>query len=158
MRRTLTLHIRYSHVTRVTGALWADISADSSAGLWGLSVLLPSAEEPLLSRVDDDDKLTVLESSLRVTAARAKPPRGEDPSWSTRAEAWRSVLSRSSSDARSREITRDHASYPGSREITRDHPRSPEIGWPQMGGHAVCGRGCGCSATVRNGWVGRGGR
>ena len=61
MRRTLTLHIRYSHVTRVTGALWADISADSSAGLWGLSVLLPSAEEPLLSRVDDDDKLTVLE-------------------------------------------------------------------------------------------------
>ncbi|KAL1529773.1 hypothetical protein AB1Y20_000708 [Prymnesium parvum] len=51
---------------RLQGAMWSEISADSDAGLWGLSVLLPSAEEPLVSRVDDSDKLTVLESSLRV--------------------------------------------------------------------------------------------
>ena len=42
------------------------MEGDASAGLWGLSVLLPSAEEPLLSKISDDDKLTVLESSLRV--------------------------------------------------------------------------------------------
>ncbi|KAL3923946.1 MAG: hypothetical protein SGPRY_004064, partial [Prymnesium sp.] len=45
--------------TRLQGALWSEISADSAAGLWGLSVLLPSSEEPLVSRVDDGDKLTV---------------------------------------------------------------------------------------------------
>ena len=51
---------------RLQGALWNDFSADASAGLWGLSVLLPSAEEPLLSLTDEDGQLSVLESSLRV--------------------------------------------------------------------------------------------
>ena len=30
--------------TRLQAALWSEISGDSVAGLWGLSVLLPSAE------------------------------------------------------------------------------------------------------------------
>ena len=46
------------------------MGGDAAAGLWGLSVLLPSAEEPLLSNIKKgikgDDELTVLESSLRV--------------------------------------------------------------------------------------------
>lgn len=51
---------------RLQNALWRDIDGDATAGLWGLSVLLPSAEESLNSRLTEDDKLTVLESSLRV--------------------------------------------------------------------------------------------
>ena len=56
--------------SRLQGALWSAVGGDAAAGLWGLSVLLPSAEEPLLSNIKKgikgDDELTVLESSLRV--------------------------------------------------------------------------------------------
>jgi hypothetical protein len=51
---------------RLQTALWADIEGDATAGLWGLSVLLPSAEKTLRARVSGDDTLLVLESSLRV--------------------------------------------------------------------------------------------
>ena len=53
--------------SQLQGALFGTLSGDASAGLWGLSVLLPSAEARLESRVNDDDQtLSVLESSLRV--------------------------------------------------------------------------------------------
>ena len=53
--------------SQLQGALVGTLSGDASAGLWGLSVLLPSAEARLESRVNDDDQtLSVLESSLRV--------------------------------------------------------------------------------------------
>ena len=51
---------------RLQGALFGTLSGDSSAGLWGLSVLLPSAEARLDSREETDGTLSVLESSLRV--------------------------------------------------------------------------------------------
>ena len=55
--------------SRLQGALWSAVGGDAAAGLWGLSVLLPSAEEPLLSNIKKgikgDDELT-FESSLRV--------------------------------------------------------------------------------------------
>ena len=52
---------------RLQGALFGTISGDASTGLWGLSVLLPSAEALLETMTnDDDDTLSVLESSLRV--------------------------------------------------------------------------------------------
>jgi len=52
--------------SRLQNALWNSFEGDATAGLWGLSVLLPSAEEPLNSRTTDNKTLTVLESSLRV--------------------------------------------------------------------------------------------
>ena len=57
--------------SRLQGALWSSLGGDTSSGLWGLSVLLPSAEEPILTRTvnrtgDADPTLSVLESSLRV--------------------------------------------------------------------------------------------
>lgn len=51
---------------RLQGALFGTLSGDASAGLWGLSVLLPSAEARLDSREEEDGTLNVLESSLRV--------------------------------------------------------------------------------------------
>ena len=51
--------------SRLQGALFGSLSGDSSAGLWGLSVLLPSAEARLASS-ESADTLSVLESSLRV--------------------------------------------------------------------------------------------
>lgn len=51
---------------KLQGALFGTLSGDSAAGLWGLGVLLPSAEARLEGRVDDDETLSVLESSLRV--------------------------------------------------------------------------------------------
>lgn len=57
---------------RLQGALFSTISGEASAGLWGLSVLLPSAESRLETtssgEVDEDDDVTlsVLESSLKV--------------------------------------------------------------------------------------------
>ena len=53
------------HAARLQGALWSSLGGDTSAGLWGLSVLLPSAEEALASR-EINGSLSVLESSLRV--------------------------------------------------------------------------------------------
>ena len=51
---------------QLQGALFGTLTGESAAGLWGLSVLLPSAEG-LEERVDEeDDTLSVLESSLRV--------------------------------------------------------------------------------------------
>lgn len=54
--------------SQLQGALFGTLSGDASAGLWGLSVLLPSAEARLDTTTsgDDDDTLSVLESSLRV--------------------------------------------------------------------------------------------
>ncbi len=54
--------------SRLQSALWSDISGDSSAGLWGLSVLIPgSTDEPdLKSGGGGVETLTMLESSLRV--------------------------------------------------------------------------------------------
>ena len=54
--------------SQLQGALFGTLSGDaSSEGLWGLSVLLPSAEARLEGRTGDDDvTLSVLESSLRV--------------------------------------------------------------------------------------------
>lgn len=51
---------------RLQGALFGTLSGDASAGLWGLSVLLPSAEARLDAREGEDGTLNVLESSLRV--------------------------------------------------------------------------------------------
>ena len=53
---------------RLQGALWASLGGDQSAGLWGLSVLLPSTEEARLSTKEGSNEttLSVLESSLRV--------------------------------------------------------------------------------------------
>ena len=50
---------------RLQGALFGTLSGDASAGLWGLSVLLPSAEARLDAREGEDGTLNVLESSLR---------------------------------------------------------------------------------------------
>jgi len=55
--------------SRLQAALWSDIDGDATAGLWGLSVLLPSAEDTLTSRTvgeGEDATFAVLESSLRV--------------------------------------------------------------------------------------------
>ncbi len=53
--------------SRLQGALFGTVTGDAAAGLWGLSVLLPSAESRLETTVDDDtQQLSVLESSLRV--------------------------------------------------------------------------------------------
>lgn len=53
--------------SRLQGALFGSFSGDASAGLWGLSVLLPSAESRLETTLDSDtNTLNVLESSLRV--------------------------------------------------------------------------------------------
>jgi len=55
---------------RLQGALWASLGGDKSAGLWGLSVLLPSSEEERLLTGEhggeENATLAVLESSLRV--------------------------------------------------------------------------------------------
>ncbi len=51
---------------KLQGALFGTLSGDAAAGLWGLSVLLPSSEARLDGRLSDDDTLTCLESSLRV--------------------------------------------------------------------------------------------
>lgn len=59
-------HAAVQIAEQLQGALFGTLSGDSSAGLWGLGVLLPSAESRLEERVDDEDNLSVLESSLRV--------------------------------------------------------------------------------------------
>lgn len=51
---------------RLQGALFGTLSGDASQGLWGLSVLLPSAEARLDYTEEEDGTLNVLESSLRV--------------------------------------------------------------------------------------------
>ena len=56
-----------SLAARLQGALFGTVTGDASAGLWGLSVLLPSAESRLETTLDEDkNTLSVLESSLRV--------------------------------------------------------------------------------------------
>jgi len=53
--------------SRLQGALFGTVTGDAAAGLWGLSVLLPSAESRLEATLDSDtNTLNVLESSLRV--------------------------------------------------------------------------------------------
>ena len=54
--------------SRLQGALWSSLGGDTSAGLWGLSVLLPSSEEERLSTKpgQQEETLSILESSLRV--------------------------------------------------------------------------------------------
>jgi len=56
-----------SLASRLQGALFGTLSGEAAAGLWGLSVLLPSAESRLEETLDTDtNTLNVLESSLRV--------------------------------------------------------------------------------------------
>jgi|LauGreDrversion2_2_1035103.scaffolds.fasta_scaffold62884_1 hypothetical protein len=53
--------------SRLQGAIFGTVTGDGSAGLWGLSVLLPSAESRLQATLNNDtNTLSVLESSLRV--------------------------------------------------------------------------------------------
>ena len=58
--------------SRLQAALWSSLGGDTSAGLWGLSVLLPSSEEERLStkpgqeKGKEEETLSILESSLRV--------------------------------------------------------------------------------------------
>lgn len=49
---------------QLQGALFGTLSGDAEFGLWGLSVLLPSSDSVRVD--DDDDTLSLLESSLRV--------------------------------------------------------------------------------------------